>query len=152
WAALLLALVVPLMRVRMTVRSRLVLLSAGAAMLSWGYFAYYLGSAPRIIDATAYLLEARTFSQGSFSLEVPSPTASFRGRFLIHTATDPNRLAVIFPPGYPALLALGVALRSPFVIGPLLAAGLVVSTYLLAFAVTRRRSDALVAAGLSTIC
>lgn len=152
WATLFLALVIPLIRVRMTVQGRLLLLSAAAATLSWGYFNYYLGGAPRIIDATAYLLEARTFSQGSFSFEVPSPTASFRGRFLIHTATDPNRLAAIFPPGYPALLSLGVALRSPFVIGPLLAAGLVVSTYLLTFAVTRRKGDALVAAGFSTIC
>src|SRR5690606_12933577 len=39
--------------------------------LSWGYFYFYLGGAPRIIDATTYLLEARSFAAGSFSFEVP---------------------------------------------------------------------------------
>ncbi len=153
WAALLLAVLVPFVRVhRLSVRARLVLLAIGAATLSLFYFFHYLGGAPRIIDATAYFLEARTFSGGSFSFEVPSPTASFRGRFLVHTAGDPNRLAPIFPPGYPALLALGVLLRAPFVIGPLLGAGLVFATYSLAWAVTRRRADALVAACLSAVC
>lgn len=153
WLALALACAVPFIRVRtLSAHSRLFLLCAAAATLSWGYFLYYLGSAPRIIDATTYLLEARSFAEGSFSFEVPEPTASFRGRFLIHTAADPTRLSGIFPPGYPALLAVGVLLGAPFLVGPLLGGALVFCTYGLAHAVTRRKEDAIVAACLSALC
>src|SRR5690606_30150154 len=119
--------------------------------LSWGYFYFYLGGAPRIIDATTYLLEARSFAAGSFSFEVPEPTASFRGRFLIHTAEDPQRLAAVFPPGYPTVLALGVGLGVPFFIGPVLAALLAAATYSLAQELTGRRDISLLAAAFSTL-
>jgi hypothetical protein len=126
--------------------------AATASALSWGYLQYYLAGTARVIDATSYLLEARTFAQGSFSFEVPEPTASFRGRFLIHTADSNQRLAPIFPPGYPALLALGVITSSEYWIGPALAFGLVVATYYLTLAVSARHRDALVAASLSALC
>ncbi len=154
-AALIFSIVVALPWIRprlLSIPSRLLLLCLTAATLSFGYFVFYLQGAPRIIDATTYLLEARSFAQGSFSFEVPEPSASFRGRFLIHTASDPKRLAAIFPPGYPALLALGVALGLPFLVGPVLAAGLVYFTYRLAHAVTGSKEGALVAAGFSTLC
>lgn len=130
----------------------LALLCATAALLSLGYFHYFLGGSPRVIDATAYLLEARTLANGSFSFESVGPTASLRGRFLIHTALDPTRLAPIFPPGYPALLAVGVATGLTFLIGPLLSAALVWVTYRLAFRLTGRERDGLVAACLSVLC
>lgn len=154
WLALALACFVPfLSKVRkLDARARLFVLCALGATLSFGYFVFYLGSAPRIIDATTYLLEARSFALGSFSFEVPAPSASFRGRFLIHTESDPTRLSGIFPPGYPALLGLGVLLGAPFVIGPLLGCALVFATYGLTRAVTRRKEDALVAACLSALC
>lgn len=153
WLALALACAVPFLKVGLlSARSRLLILCCAAATLSWGYFLYYLGSAPRIIDATTYLLEARSFAEGAFSFKVPEPTASFRGRFLIHTAADPTRLSGIFPPGYPALLAAGVLVGAPFVVGPLLGAALVFATYGLAHAVTRHKEDALVAACLSALC
>lgn len=153
WFAFALACLVPFLKVRpLSVHSRLLILCCLGGVLSFGYFLYYLGSAPRIIDATTYLLEARSFAQGSFSFEVPAPSASFRGRFLIHTAADPARLAGIFPPGYPALLAVGVFLGVPFLVGPLLGSALVYSTYGLTYAVTRRKEDALIAACLSALC
>lgn len=127
-------------------------IGALALLLSWGYFHYYLGGAPRVIDATTYMLEARTFAQGEFSFEVPEPTASFRGRFLIHTAADPTRLAPIFPPGYPAILSLGVLLGAATLVGPLIAMGLVLATHRLALAVTHRRRTAAIAALLSALC
>ena len=101
-----------------------------AALLSLGYAAYYLRGGPRIIDATMYFLQGRALSEGHFAWHVPVPTANFRGRFLVAEAGD--RIAGIFPPGYPLLLSLGFAIGAPMVIGPLLAAALVVATWALA--------------------
>jgi hypothetical protein len=98
-----------------------------AAFLSLGYVAFYLRGGPRIIDATSYFLEARGIAHGKFAWSVPSPTASFRGRFLLFH--NPDKLSVIFPPGYPVLLAAGFLVGAPMVIGPLLGASLVFATY-----------------------
>jgi hypothetical protein len=101
-----------------------------AAFLSLGYVAFYLRGGSRIIDATSYFLEGRALSHGKLAWSLPGPSASFRGRFLLFH--DPNSLAVIFPPGYPLLLAAGFLVGAPMVIGPFLAGALVVATYLLA--------------------
>jgi hypothetical protein len=102
-------------------------LALGAAALSWLYLAHYLGGGPRIIDASAYFLEGRALSTGRFAFDVLEPSGSFRGRFLL-PAPD-GKLGVLFPPGYPLLLAAGFLLQSPLAMGPLLAAALVVATY-----------------------
>jgi hypothetical protein len=120
-------------------------------MLSAGYVAYYLRSGPRIIDATSYYLQARALAAGYFSFPIPEPSGSFRGRFLVTPPGDTLAQAVIFPPGYPALLALGFVFRAPLVIGPLCAAALVVSTYALAQRASGRTSVALLAALLSVM-
>lgn len=125
------------------------LLSMTAVLLSCGYVAYYLRGGPRIIDATSYFLEARTFANGSFTFSVPVPSGSFRGRFLL-TAPSPERLGVIFPPGYPLILAAGFLAHAPMAIGPLIGGLIVATTFFLA----RRLFDArtaLVAAALSVV-
>jgi hypothetical protein len=134
-------------------RPRLVLLCLGslAGVLSAGYLAFYLRGGPRIIDATSYWLEGRAMARGFLSFPVPEPSASFRGRFLV-PAPESSALSVIFPPGYPALLALGFLVRAPLAIGPLLGAGLVIATYALAWQAFRDRKLALFAALLSTLC
>jgi hypothetical protein len=110
-------------------RRRVVAASAFvAAFLSLGYVAFYLRGAPRIIDATSYFLEGRALAHGKFAWAVPSPTASFRGRFLLFH--DPASIAVIFPPGYPLLLAVGFLVGAPMVIGPVIAAALVGATFM----------------------
>ncbi len=110
-------------------RRRVVAASAFvAAFLSLGYVAFYLRGGPRIIDATSYFLEGRALAHGKFAWAVPSPSASFRGRFLLFH--DPASVAVIFPPGYPLLLAAGFLVGAPMVIGPVIAAALVAATFL----------------------
>lgn len=107
--------------------------SLAAAALSALYILAYLRGGPRIIDATSYWLEARAFAQGSLSFQVDEPLASTLGRFLVHRDTlNGARAAVIFPPGYPAILALGFLAGAPLAVGPLLAAALVIATYDLA--------------------
>ena len=125
-------------------------LAVVAAGLSWFYLAHYLGGGPRIIDAAAYFLEGRVLSTGQFAFEVPAPSASFRGRFLL--PTPDGRLSVIFPPGYPLLLALGFLVGAPLVLGPLLAGGLVVATYATTRTLLGDERVARTAAVVSTLC
>jgi hypothetical protein len=94
------------------------------AFLSLGYVAYYLRGGPRIIDATAYMWQARALAHGSFGEPMPDASGSFRGRFLLYDEAH-GTLHGIFPPGYPLLLSLGVRLGAPMVVGPLLAGALV---------------------------
>ena len=142
---------------RADVRRRvLVVLAFVAAFLSLGYVAAYLRAGPRIIDATSYFLEGRVLSHGHLAWSVPSPSASFRGRFLLFH--EPDKLAVIFPPGFPLLLAAGFLVGAPLVVGPLLAGALVVATYWLARELAHDRPDAerqaiaTLAAALSIVC
>jgi hypothetical protein len=129
----------------------LALLCLLAFGLSCAYLGFYLRGGPRIIDATSYFLEARSLAAGAFSFEVPDPTASFRGRFLL-ASPDGHRLGVIFPPGYPLVLSLGVRLGWPLLVGPCLGALLVAATYALARALGQARQVAWLAAGLSVLC
>jgi hypothetical protein len=134
----------------LSTRQAVLALGSLAALLSLGYVAYYLRGGPRIIDATSYFLEARAFSRGYFAFPVPWPSGSFRGRFLLPEGD--SSLAVIFPPGYPALLALGFLARVPLAIGPLLGGLLVWATYALAKQVSADESTARLAALLSALC
>lgn len=91
-----------------------------AALASLGYVALYLRGYPRIVDATTYMLEARSLARGSFTFPAGFPSASTRGRFLVFDEST-GRLGGIFPPGYPLVLALGVKLGTPLVVGPVIA-------------------------------
>lgn len=124
-------------------------LAGGSAALSLLYFDYYLRGAPRVIDATAYLLEARILETLSFTFTPPEPTTLFRGRFLTSPPDAPNSFGVLFPPGYPALLAVGEALATYRVVGPLLAALLVFATSDLAHLVTKDARVGVAAGALS---
>jgi len=131
----------------------LALLAAIALALSVGYVHHYLRGGPRIIDATSYWLEARALAEGYASWPIDEPTASVRGRFLLLAGTaEAPRLGVIFPPGYPMVLAIGFLLGAPLLVGPVVAALLVAATYALAKAVTAREDVARLAAVLSVVC
>lgn len=115
-------------------RARFLALAAlAAAGLSAAYVALYLRGGPRIIDATSYFLEARALAEGLFAWPLNPPSTASLGRFLVRSEDALGaRVAVIFPPGYPALLALGFLAGAPMAVGPLLAAALVVTTHDLA--------------------
>jgi hypothetical protein len=129
------------------------LLASLAAALSAGYIACYLRGGPRIIDATSYWLQARALAEGHVTWPIDEPTASSRGRFLLMTGADEApRIGVIFPPGYPVVLALGFLARAPLAVGPLIGALIVIATYALALSVSRREEVARLAACLSVLC
>jgi hypothetical protein len=118
------------------------LAALAAALLSAAYVAVYLRGGPRIIDATSYWLEARAIALGHLAFPLEEPTASTLGRFLVRTdGPDGPHAAVIFPPGYPALLALGFLVGAPLLVGPLLGAAITVTTYALARRVMEDRSS-----------
>jgi len=126
------------------------LVAGVAALLSLAYLAVFLRGGARIIDATAYLYQAKIFAAGQLGISHPEPTVLERGRFLF---TNPSTLvtSVIFPPGYAALLAVGVWLGQPYLVGPLLAAGLVLVTARLAQVASGSKQIALLAGVLSCL-
>jgi hypothetical protein len=105
-----------------------------AALLSVMYIATYLHGGPRIIDATTYFLQGRALSHGDLSWPVGDPSGSFRGRFLLYRESGPGTgvMGGIFPPGYPLLLAIAFKIGAPMVVGPALAAAIVLATHRLA--------------------
>lgn len=121
-------------------RHFLALASFVAALLSLFWIATYLRGGPRIVDATTYFLQGRALSQGELAWSLPQdlPSASFRGRFLLH---HDGEVGGIFPPGYPLLLAIGFSFGAPMIIGPLLAGAIVVATYFLARTMAKELVD-----------
>ncbi len=110
-------------------RRYLTVVGFAAAFLSLGFIEVYLRGGPRIIDATTYFLQGRALSHGLLTWHSFDPSAVHRGRFLFFR--EPDRLSGIFPPGYPMLLAAGFRIGAPMVVGPVLAAALVLVTYFL---------------------
>jgi len=137
-------------------KRRFVVVTAfAAAFLSLGYLSFYLRGGPRAPEAAAYWMQGRALSHGALNWAIPDPTASFRAPLFRFAA--PNRLAGTLAPGFPLLLALGFLLGAPMIVGPLVAAGLVVGTWLLGHEVAgasgeppaRSEAIARTAAGLS---
>jgi hypothetical protein len=127
-------------------------LAVTALALSAGYVQYYLRGGPRIVDATSYWLEARALAEGHATWPIDEPTAAVRGRFLLLGGTTfAPRIGVIFPPGYPLVLAMGFLFGAPLFVGPIIAALLVIATYALAKAVSARDDVARLAATLSVL-
>jgi len=158
WLALLAALAAATRLGRIRPRTTRWLAPLLAAALSAFYIYYYLRSGPRIIDATAYLLQARALAEGFFAWPLPEPEHAVLGRFLLRTSVDGiPAVSVIFPPGYPAALAIAVKLGAPLALGPLVAALLVVATAELAREVALRLGREttpvwLLASQLSVVC
>lgn len=131
-----------------------------AAGLSAAYVAYYLRGGPRIIDATSYYLQARALAHGLVTWPAGEPAASTLGRFLVaQSDAAPTKVAVIFPPGWPAVLAVGFLAHAPLAVGPLLAGAIVLATAALTSRVSRgslseesRRLAVGLAAVFSALC
>ena len=139
WLALALA-IVTVATLPAALRSRrarhviVALCPAAAVLLSAAYVELYLRGGPRIIDATSYWLQAKALSLGMLTIPLPEPEHALLGRFLLRSREG---AAVIFPPGYAAVLSLGFRIGAPLAIGPALAGGLVLATISLARRATR---------------
>lgn len=78
-----------------------------------------LDGVPHVSDEVAYQFQAKAMAQGGLSLPAPEPVAAFR---FIHTMVMNDRWFGIMNPGWPAVLAVGYVLRTPYLINPLLGA------------------------------
>lgn len=134
----------------LSTRAYLIAMSALAFVLSALYVEFVLGGGPRIIDATTYYLQARTYATGHIGFVPNPPESSHFGRFLL--AMPDGSLTGIFPPGYPLLLALGFLLQAPMWMGPLLAVAVTLLTYWVASLCFLDSKVARLAAAMSVCC
>jgi hypothetical protein len=106
------------------VRSRFPAIAAGLAATIAFVFSVRVGQSvyerlPHIEDDFSNLWAARVFSQGHAAL----PTPPDKNSFLIPFVVDYNGLRFSkYPPGWPAVLSLGVRLGADWLVNPMLAA------------------------------
>jgi hypothetical protein len=95
----------------------LVVVMALAAVLSSGWVAYsVLERLPHTPDSLVYLLQARWLLDGSLSGEVSAIQDHLQ---VPYTYVVENRWLAHYPPGWPLLLAIGVAVGLPWLVAPL---------------------------------
>jgi len=83
-----------------------------------GFLAYFsYGRHPHIPDEIMYLYQARYMAEGNLSVPAPSVPEAFSFYLIPYNAA---RWYSIFPPGWPAVLALGVVLGMPWMVNPVL--------------------------------
>jgi len=92
-------------------------LLAGLGLLSARLISFaWLDDIPHVMDEIAYELQARMYAVGRIAGEVPSPLSAFNQWFV----EDRGQRYGIFPPGWPAVLALGHLLGASRWVNPLL--------------------------------
>ncbi len=89
---------------------------------------------PHVEDELAYLFQARTFAAGALTAPAPPELVRPALDYYLLDIAD-GRWFATTAPGWPAVLALGAAVRTPWLINPLLAG----ISVLLAHAIARRR-------------
>ncbi len=94
---------------------------------------------PHITDEVAYVMHARFLASGALTL--PAPPAPEAFTFYLMEVTN-GRWYASTPPGWPALLAVGVRLGVPWLVNPLLGGVNVLLAYLLVWGLYQRRMAA----------
>ena len=119
-----------------------VLATAIALLVAW----FPLGGMPHLTDEVAYTLQSKLFAQG-LRTGPPADNASMvQYPFWV---AEPASYAV-FPPGWPALLGVGEALKIPWLVNPLLCGLLPLLTFWLARELTEE-GPARLAAGVMAL-
>jgi hypothetical protein len=72
---------------------------------------------PHILDASAYIFQAKIFASGQLSAPAPVNLPAFQGPFIV---AYQGRWFAQYAPGTSALLALGLLLHAPWLIEPVL--------------------------------
>ncbi len=72
---------------------------------------------PHILDASAYIFQAKIFASGQLSAPAPVNLGVFQGPFMV---ADQGRWFAQYAPGTSALLALGLLLHVPWAVEPVL--------------------------------
>jgi len=100
--------------------TRLIVLICALALFSTAAVAYFaFERLPHLEDEVAYLFQARTMARGRLTVPSPAHPDSFWMPFVL----DHNgRRFGKYPPGWPAVLAVGTAAQVPWLVNPILAA------------------------------
>ncbi len=101
---------------------------------------------PHVPDEVSYLLQARYLAAGHLSMPLPSVRFAFDVDLMTYQAT---RWFSPFPPGWPAILAIGTAIGVPWLVNPLLGGVAIVLAYLVLCELYPRRTARLVTLLLS---
>lgn len=121
---------------------RFVLRAALAVVISSGaLMAFVYQRHPHVADEVVYVYQARYFAAGQ---AVMPPPPSVRGFEVDLMEYLPRHWYSVTPPGWPAVLAVGVALRVPWLINPLLGGLNVVLSYLFLGELYSRRTARLI--------
>lgn len=91
--------------------------------ISWHIF----DGVPGFIDSCSYMFQARLFAHGMLSAPLPAEPDFFE----VGNTILSDKWYTVYPPGYPAILALGVLFSISWLINPLLGALTIVCIYLL---------------------
>lgn len=92
--------------------------------ISWHLF----DGVPGFLDSCAYMFQARLFAHGTLAAPLPPEPQFFGGP---HTILS-DKWYTVYPPGYPAVLALGVIFKISWLVNPILGALTIVCIFLLA--------------------
>ena len=106
-----------------------------------------LARVPHVQDSLTYLFQAKTLAQGDLWVDAPPLPEFFEQEFLL---VQDGRWFGKYPPGFPVVLAIGVLLKTPWLINPLLATLTVPLLYQLGRRLYNGRIG-LLAAGLMTL-
>ncbi len=115
--------------------------AALAVVASLGLSLFAFERMPHVEDEFVYLFQARTFAGGAASVPAP-PAAAMPGLDYYLLQVEGGRWFAVTAPGWPLVLAAGVLVGMPWLVGPLLAG----ASVLLAFAIARDRLGAQAAA------
>ena len=100
-----------------------------ATLALTGYVAYViLERLPHVQDSVAYLFQAKVFARGQLWAPLPELPEFFEHEFVV---MRDGRWFAKYPPGFPAILALGVLAGVPWLVNPLCAAASVVLLFLI---------------------
>lgn len=101
-------------------------LAAGVVLVSALLAVFAYGRHPHLPDEVVYLLHARYFAAGMLELPPPPSIEAFSVDLM---TLDPDRWFSPVPPGWPAVLAVGVVLGAPWLVNPVLGGIAVVLAY-----------------------
>lgn len=109
---------------RITLRPCSSALAAGVTIGASFALTLYIGLVqyhgyPHILDASAYFFQAKIFASGKLAASAPDDLAAFQGPFMI---ASQGRWFAQYAPMTSLLLAVGLVLRVPWLIEPLLGA------------------------------
>jgi hypothetical protein len=110
-------------RTRWRLRIPLPVIIVGLAVVTGGAATYAMlgvfAGNPHLVDEMAQLFHARVFASGRLAAPAPEPTEFF---LMTHTFLVDSGWVSQYPPGHPALLALGLAFGAEWLVTPLMGA------------------------------